>query len=69
MAEVRDRMAWNRTFARMAQHYNLNRDPKKDDPIDPLRFFPWKERTTEKKPGPPTAEELKILREAFPGKN
>ena len=67
MAEVRDRAAWNRTFAVLAQMFNANRDPEKTRAIDPMVFFPWGKRT-EQQAAPPTAEERQMLRRAFPGK-
>ena len=67
MAEVRDRAAWNRTFAVLAQLFNANRDPEKTRAIDPMVFFPWGKRTDEQ-PASPTAEERQILRLAITGK-
>lgn len=68
MAEARDRSLWNRTFALLAQLYNVNRDPKRSRPIDPLQFFPWDNKVREPAP-PPTENDLEMLRRAFPGKN
>ena len=67
MAEARDRTAWNRTFALLAQLFNANRDSKTTRPIDPLKFFPWQQKADEAAP-PPTESDLKMLRKAFPGK-
>jgi hypothetical protein len=67
MAEVRDRAAWNRTFAVLAQLFNANRDPEKTRPIDPMVFFPWGKQTEEQAPAP-TDEERQMLRRAFPKK-
>lgn len=67
MAEAKDRAAWNRTFALMAQLHNAFRDPKKTDPMDPMQFFPWQRAENQQAP-PPTAEEREMLRQAFPGK-
>ena len=52
MAEVRDRAAWNRTFAVLAQLFNANRDPEKTRPIDPMAFFPWGKQAEEQAPAP-----------------
>ena len=68
MAEARDRTAWNRTFAVLAQLFNTNRDPHKTQGIDPLQFFPWDKAVREQAP-PPTVEDRKMLRRAFPGKS
>lgn len=67
MAEAKDRAAWNRTFAVLAQIYNANRDPKKTDSIDPMQFFPW-DRQQKEQALPPTPEDREMLRRAFPGK-
>lgn len=67
MAEAKDRVAWNRTLAVLAQIYNANRDPKKAEPIDPMQFFPWDKPQKEQAP-PPTPGERQMLRRAFPGK-
>ena len=67
MAEVRDRAAWNRTFAVLAQIFNANRDSKTTKPIDPLQFYPWGLGTREQAP-PPTEGDRQMLRRAFPGK-
>lgn len=71
MAEAKDRAAWNRTFAVLAQICNANRDPKKGKSIDPMQFFPWHDGGSAIRGGkapPPTAEDRAALRLAFPGK-
>jgi len=67
MAEARDRAAWNRTMAFLAGLYNVNRDPKKTKPIDPMQFFPWGQPQEERAP-PPTEADREMLRRVFPGK-
>jgi hypothetical protein len=67
MAEARDRSAWNRTLALLAELFNVNRDPKKTKPIDPMQFFPWSQPRLEQAP-PPTEEDREMLRHLFPGK-
>ena len=67
MAEARDRASWNRTFAVLAQLHNANRDPKKTEAIDPMQYFPWS-RPEKQQASPPTAEDRRMLRRAFPGK-
>jgi len=67
MAEAADRARWNRTFAVLAQLFNANRDPQKTKPIDPMQFFPWDKGPKEQAP-PPTEEDRKMLRRAFPGR-
>jgi len=64
MAEAKDRAAWNRTFAVLAQIHNANRDPKKTEPIDPMQFFPWDKARNQQAP-PPTAEDRQMLRRAI----
>jgi len=66
MAEARDRAAWNRTFAVLAQLFNANRDPKKAQPIEPMQFFPWDTAKPRQAP-PPTEADRAALRRAFPG--
>ena len=63
MAEARDRYAWNRTFAVLAQLYNVNRE-QGDEPIQPMKFFPWADGEPAAKP--PTPEQEKMLEEIFP---
>jgi len=67
MAEAKDRAAWNRTFAVLAQLFNANRDPEKTKPIDPMQFFPW-DRSPKEQASPPTPEDRQMLRRAFPGR-
>jgi len=64
MAESKDRAAWARTSAILAQIYNANRG-EGDKPIDPMRFCPWYDP---KKSLPPPPDELdrEFLRKAFP---
>ena len=68
MAEARDRVRWNHTFAVLAQVFNANRDPDKTKAIDPLMFYPWDRRTSERAP-PPTDSDRQMLKRAFPGRN
>ena len=56
MAEAKDRAGWNRTMALLAGLFNVNRDPKKTRPIDPMQFFPWHERQEEQAPPPTEAD-------------
>jgi len=65
MAEARDRAAWNRTRAVLAQLYNVNRDPKKGKPIDPEQFFPWDDAAAQAAP-PPTDVDRELLQQTFP---
>ncbi len=67
MAEARDRAAWNRTLAVLAQMYNANRG-KNDQPEDPMQFFPWHEGTKRKVTPPPSKADLAMLKHTFPGK-
>ena len=66
MAEAADRARWNRTMAALAGLYNVNRDPKHSEPIDPMQFFPWEQSETRNAP-PPTAVERAMFRQLFPG--
>ena len=67
MAEARDRAAWNRTFAVLAQLCNANRNPDHGQAIDPVQFFPW-DQGQQKQAPPPTPEEREMLRRRFPGR-
>ncbi len=69
MATAAQNAAWCRTFAVLAQIFNVNRDPEKAKPIDPMQFYAWGEsnkwgggvvRSTEE-----TRAEMRGL---FPGK-
>ena len=60
MAEASDRVKWNRTFAVLAQMFNANRDPDKTRPIDPLKFFPWKDKEPAVLPPPTDAQRVKF---------
>jgi len=66
MAEARDRAAWNRTFAGLAQLYNIYR-PEGAERVSPLAFFPWESPEPPQAP-PPTEEDRVVLRELFPGR-
>jgi len=66
MAEARDRAAWNRTRAVLAQLYNVNRDPKRGKPIDPERFFPWDDVAKKPAAPPPTDADRELLKRIFP---
>jgi hypothetical protein len=63
--EIADHLAWNRTFALLAQIYNANR-PARSSPIDVMKFYPYKFRHA--KPLPPTPTQLKLLEQIFPYK-
>jgi hypothetical protein len=63
MAEARDKAAWNRTFAVVAQLYNTVRG-EKSEAIDPMQFFPW-ERPEKVKALPPTPEQEAMLDKMF----
>ena len=67
MTEAKDRAAWNRTFAVVAQLANVNRDPKKTKAIDIMRFFPWSLPAPKAAP-PPDKAEREALRKTYPGK-
>lgn len=67
MTEAKDRAAWNRTFAVVAQLSNVNRDPQKTTAIDIMRFFPWSLDVPKAAP-PPTDSDRKALRKAYPGR-
>lgn len=47
MARAADVAGWNRTWAVIAQLFNINRDPKRSKAIDLDDFFPWKQRSSE----------------------
>jgi hypothetical protein len=67
MAKAAQNAAWCRTFAMLAQLFNVNRDPERAKPIDPMQFYTWGEskqgdgvvRSTEE-----TRAEMRVL---FPG--
>jgi len=63
MAEARDRAAWNRTMAVLAQLYNANRG-QDARPIDPMQFFHWQAPRPKMAP-PPTPEQREWLRANF----
>ncbi len=65
MAEARDRVAWNHTFAILAQIYNANRDPENSEPADPMDFFPWEKPKPAKTP-PATEADIKLLEKMYP---
>lgn len=68
MAEAKDRYEWNRTFALLAQTYNLNRGPKtKALPV--MQFFPWPTEQEKPKPRKLTPEERHGMRELLPPKD
>ncbi len=66
--EAEDKLAWNRTFAVIAQIYNVNRDPKRSRPIDPMQFCPYRSKRHQLPAPPPTAEDREMLRKLYPGK-
>lgn len=68
MAKAADIAKWSRTFAVLAQIFNVNRDPKRSEAIDPLKFFPWVERGERAKAAPPTEAERSELKNLFPKK-
>ena len=68
MAEARDRAAWNRTCALLAQLYNANR-AEGSQPIDPMQFFPWHDESDEAPAPPPTPEQERMLERMFGGKD
>lgn len=68
MAKAADLAKWSRTFAVLAQIFNVNRDPKKSEAIDPLKFCPWVERGERAKAAPPTESERSELKKLFPKK-
>ena len=63
MVKARDSAAWNRTFAVLAQLYNVNRQAGAEA-IDPLQFFPWSDRSRPAKA--PTPAEERMLERLFP---
>lgn len=66
MAEAKDRAAWNRAFAVVAQLANVNRDPAKTKAIDIMQFFPWSPATPKAAP-PATKSDREALRKMYPG--
>lgn len=68
MAKAADLAKWSRTFAVLAQIFNVNRDPKRSDAIDPMKFCPWVERGERTKAAPPTEAERSELKNLFPKK-
>ena len=68
MAKASDRAAWCRTFAVLAQMFNVNRG-KNSEAIDPMQFYPWPETGSHGSTlPPPTEADRKELRQLFPGK-
>lgn len=65
MAEAKDRYEWNRTFALLAQTYNLNRGPK-TKALSVMEFFPWLTDQEKQKPRSLTPEERQRMRELLP---
>lgn len=64
MAEAKDKYAWKRAFAIMAQLHNTYVE-QRQDLIDPMQFYPWALAQEAKAP-PPTPEQEALLGEIFP---
>lgn len=46
MAKAADVASWNRTWAVIAQLFNVNRDSKKSKAVELDAFFPWRQKTS-----------------------
>lgn len=67
MAKAAQNAAWCRTFALLAQLFNVNRDPERAKPIDPMQFYAWGESKHGDGVVRSTEETRAEMRGLFPG--
>jgi len=67
MAKAAQNAAWCRTFALLAQLFNVNRDPERAKPIDPMQFYTWGENKSDGGIVRSTKETRAEMRVLFPG--
>lgn len=65
MAEAKDKAAWNRTFAIMAQIRNTVVAHARDA-VNPMEFYPWTVVAERVNAPPPTPAQEAALSEVFP---